>query len=116
MGLLGLAEKMIVPSAPHEPPRPAAAFVSISTEPLIVSIRLSLPCAKKATDRLLQFSSISFDIAIEEMYPTWVVGATLVFRSGGFSLAGSDFLHQQEVKLLKRIRHSWQKPAFLPSF
>jgi amino acid adenylation domain-containing protein len=46
----------------------------------------------RATDRLLQFSSISFDIAIEEMYPTWVVGATLVLRSGDFSLAGSDFL------------------------
>jgi amino acid adenylation domain-containing protein len=45
-----------------------------------------------STDRQLQFSSISFDIAIEEMYPTWAVGATLVLRSGDFSLAGSDFL------------------------
>jgi amino acid adenylation domain-containing protein len=44
------------------------------------------------SDRQLQFSSISFDIAIEEMYPTWAVGATLVLRSGDFSLAGSDFL------------------------
>src|SRR5438128_978854 len=52
MGLPGLAEKMIVPSGPHEPPRPAAAFVNVSTEPVTVSIRLSLPCAKKPTDRL----------------------------------------------------------------
>ena len=30
----------------------------------------------KSTDRVLQFSSVSFDIAIEEMYPTWAAGAT----------------------------------------
>jgi amino acid adenylation domain-containing protein len=53
-----------------------------------------------STDRLLQFSSISFDIAIEEMYPTWVVGATLVLRSGDFSLAGSDFLQWARHKKL----------------
>ena len=47
----------------------------------------------RSSDRLLQFSSISFDIAIEEIFPTWSVGATLVLRSGNFSLAGSDFLH-----------------------
>ena len=45
-----------------------------------------------ASDRQLQFSSISFDIAIEEMFPTWAAGATLVLRSRDFSLAGSDFL------------------------
>ena len=43
-------------------------------------------------DRQLQFSSISFDIAMEEMYPTWAAGATLVLRSRDFSLAGADFL------------------------
>jgi aspartate racemase len=47
----------------------------------------------KSTDRVLQFSSISFDIAIEEMYPTWVGGATLVLRGSDFSLASSDLLH-----------------------
>jgi amino acid adenylation domain-containing protein len=46
----------------------------------------------KPSDRVLQFSSISFDIAIEEMYPTWMTGATLVLRSKDFSLAGSDLL------------------------
>jgi amino acid adenylation domain-containing protein len=45
-----------------------------------------------SADRVLQFSSISFDIAIEEMYPTWVAGATLVLRSKKFSLADSDLL------------------------
>jgi len=27
------------------------------------------------TDRTLQFSSLSFDIAIEEIFPTWIAGA-----------------------------------------
>jgi aspartate racemase len=46
----------------------------------------------KPSDRQLQFSSISFDIAIEEIYPIWVAGGTLVLRSSDFSIAGSDFL------------------------
>ena len=46
----------------------------------------------RSSDRLLQFSSISFDIAIEEIFPTWAAGGALVLRSGNFSLAGSDFL------------------------
>ena len=33
-----------------------------------------------AEDRVLQFSSLSFDAAIEEIFPTWLSGATLVLR------------------------------------
>ncbi len=66
----------------------------------------------KSTDRLLQFSSISFDIAIEEIYPTWVVGATLVLRSGDFSLAGSDFLpwaRQQKLTAISVATAYWHE-------
>ena len=31
-------------------------------------------------DRVLQFGSISFDLAAEEIFPTWMVGATVVLR------------------------------------
>ncbi|HEY2157300.1 MAG TPA: amino acid adenylation domain-containing protein [Isosphaeraceae bacterium] len=31
-------------------------------------------------DRVLQFASLSFDIAIEEMFPAWASGASVVFR------------------------------------
>jgi amino acid adenylation domain-containing protein len=31
-------------------------------------------------DRVLQFSSLSFDIAIEELFPAWISGAKVVFR------------------------------------
>jgi len=63
-------------------------------------------------DRLLQFSSISFDIAIEEVFPTWAAGATLVLRSGNFSLAGSDFLHfarQQRLTVISVATAYWHE-------
>ncbi len=43
-------------------------------------------------DRTLQFSSLSFDIAIEEIFPTWIAGGTVVMRTEEMPLAGSDFL------------------------
>jgi amino acid adenylation domain-containing protein len=45
-----------------------------------------------AADRVLQFASLSFDLAGEEIYPTWLTGATLVLRSEEQSLAFADFL------------------------
>jgi len=63
-------------------------------------------------DRLLQFSSISFDIAIEEIFPTWAAGATLVLRSGSFSLVGSDFLRwakQQKLTVLSVATAYWHE-------
>ena len=44
------------------------------------------------TDRTLQFSSLSFDIAVEEIYPTWIAGGAVVMRTEDMPLAGSDFL------------------------
>jgi len=41
---------------------------------------------------MAQFASISFDIAIEEIFPTWIAGATLVIREEDASLAVGDFL------------------------
>jgi non-ribosomal peptide synthetase component F len=34
-----------------------------------------------ADDRLLQFASINFDVAVEEIYPSLCTGATLVIRN-----------------------------------
>jgi amino acid adenylation domain-containing protein len=47
----------------------------------------------KPGDRVLQFSSISFDIAIEEIWPALLTGASLILRPANFSLAVADFLH-----------------------
>jgi amino acid adenylation domain-containing protein len=45
-----------------------------------------------ATDRMAQFASISFDIAVEEIFPTWISGGALVVREEDASLAVGDFL------------------------
>jgi amino acid adenylation domain-containing protein len=47
-------------------------------------------------DRVLQFCSISFDIAIEEMFITWLSGATLVFKTKEMPLAVPEFLQWVE--------------------
>lgn len=43
-------------------------------------------------DRMSQFASISFDIAIEEIFPTWISGGSLIVREEDASLAVGDFL------------------------
>src|SRR5258708_33793218 len=45
-----------------------------------------------SSDRMAQFASISFGIAIEEIFPTWIACAALVIREANASLAGGDFL------------------------
>jgi aspartate racemase len=49
-------------------------------------------------DRVLQFSSLSFDIAIEEMLPSWLAGATVVFRDPEMPLVPSEFVRWIERK------------------
>jgi len=47
--------------------------------------------ALSPADRVLQFHSISFDVAAEEIFPTWWSGATLVLRENG-EVAGAEEL------------------------
>lgn len=44
------------------------------------------------SDRVLQFASVSFDVAAEECFPTWLAGGTLVLRSDEPVPAYGDFL------------------------
>jgi amino acid adenylation domain-containing protein len=46
----------------------------------------------QAADRVLQFSSVSFDISVEEIFPTLTCGATLVLRSEAMLASASLFL------------------------
>jgi aspartate racemase len=43
-------------------------------------------------DQVLQFSNISFDVSIEEIFPSLISGATIVIRSEETSLSISQFL------------------------
>ena len=45
-------------------------------------------------DRVLQFASLSFDTAAEEIFPCLITGATLVLRSDRMLDSGSVFLNQ----------------------
>jgi len=63
-------------------------------------------------DRVLQFSSISFDIAIEEIFPTWMVGASVVLRPENLPLQGSEFLawvREQEITVLDLPTAYWHE-------
>jgi aspartate racemase len=49
-------------------------------------------------DRVLQFSSISFDIAIEEIFPALICGAAIVLKNDSFSLQAGEFLQWIEER------------------
>jgi amino acid adenylation domain-containing protein len=43
-------------------------------------------------DRVLQFCSLGFDASIEELFPTWAAGATVVFRPHDLPVLGRSWL------------------------
>ena len=45
-----------------------------------------------ASDRVLQFASLSFDICIEETFAAWIGGATLVLREPDMHLSVDEFI------------------------
>jgi amino acid adenylation domain-containing protein len=47
-------------------------------------------------DRVLQFASLGFDLAIEEMFPTWAAGGAVIFRTDDMPLSGPGFLRWLE--------------------
>jgi amino acid adenylation domain-containing protein len=55
------------------------------------------------SDRMLQFASISFDIAVEEIFPTWFAGGTVVFRKDDMSLDPVDFLRWIDRKKITAL-------------
>ncbi len=63
-------------------------------------------------DRVLQFCSTSFDISIEEIYPTLAAGATIVVRSEQMPLGGMglcDWLRQRAITVLDLPTAFWHE-------
>ncbi|HEY0739193.1 MAG TPA: amino acid adenylation domain-containing protein, partial [Herpetosiphonaceae bacterium] len=67
----------------------------------------------EASDRVLQFSSPSFDVAAEEIYPCWLSGATLVLCPDACRASLIDFLAFVERERLTLVNlptsfwHEW---------
>ncbi len=64
-------------------------------------------------DRVLQLSSISFDISVEEIFPTWAAGGTVVFRADDTPTFGAGFLRWIEAEGVTALNlptafwHAW---------
>jgi aspartate racemase len=63
-------------------------------------------------DCVLQFSSISFDIAVEEIFPAWIAGARLVLKTEDMPLTASEFLRwirQRKISVLDLPTAYWHE-------
>ncbi|MCW7941445.1 hypothetical protein AAW14_04285 [Streptomyces hygroscopicus] len=78
--------------------------VAVSHASIVNFLRVVAPVYRvTAEDRVYQGLSIAFDFAIEEIWPTWMAGATLVAAPAGARLAGPelrDFLAGQDITVL----------------
>ncbi len=48
------------------------------------------------SDRVLQFSALGFDIAVEEMFPAWTSGGTVILRGEDMPLTAREFMRWVE--------------------
>ena len=94
---------------------------SLTKYSLAFSERIGL----RASDRILQFASPSFDVALEEIFPTLLCGATIVFGHEGESIAPMDLLRVIERQKITGLElptaywHEWvrilaARPARMP--
>ena len=64
-------------------------------------------------DRVLQFASLGFDVAAEEVFPTWLSGAAVVLWPLAFGAAPVknflEFIEQQEMTVLNLPAPYWQE-------
>ncbi|MDZ7307314.1 MAG: amino acid adenylation domain-containing protein [candidate division KSB1 bacterium] len=63
-------------------------------------------------DRVLQFASLNFDAAVEEIFPTWLAGATLVLRESEILPSGRELLQmiaQQRLTVLDLPTAYWHE-------
>jgi amino acid adenylation domain-containing protein len=66
----------------------------------------------QAGDRVLQFASTSFDVAAEEIYPTWLSGGTVVLwpeRHQVSFIEFERFVESQELSVLNLPTPYWQE-------
>ncbi|MGB5915427.1 MAG: amino acid adenylation domain-containing protein [Phormidesmis sp.] len=76
------------------------------------SLALVEALALTATDRMLQFSTMSFDFIVSEVYPTLAVGGCLVLRTDDMmrsTQAFIDFIAAQQVTVIQFTTAFWHE-------
>ena len=76
------------------------------------SLALAEAIDLSAADRMLQFSTMSFDFIVSEVYPTLAVGGTLVLRSDEMVTSTQtfvDFIATQEVSVIQFTTAFWHE-------
>ena len=66
----------------------------------------------KSNDRVLQFTSLSFDVAAEEIFPAWTIGAAVVLRPVGPAPTGAElvrFVEQNALTILELPTAYWHE-------
>ena len=64
------------------------------------------------TDRVLQFASLSFDVSVEEIFPTWLSGGCVVLRPAGLldsHAYGWDFLRRARITVVNLPTTYWSE-------
>ena len=77
------------------------------------AVTISRRYGLRSGDQVLQFASLSFDISVEELFPTLLVGATVVLRPPSLSLTFTEFFRFVERHRLSVLNlptpywHEW---------
>jgi amino acid adenylation domain-containing protein len=64
------------------------------------------------SDKVLQFAALSFDVALEEIFPSWLSGATVVLRPQQMFASFGDFvefIHTQSLTVLNLPAAFWHE-------
>ncbi|MBW4510720.1 MAG: amino acid adenylation domain-containing protein [Scytonematopsis contorta HA4267-MV1] len=66
----------------------------------------------QSSDRILQLASLSFDVVLEELLPTWLSGATVVLRDRNTVVSGAELqklIEQQQLTGMELTTAYWQQ-------
>jgi amino acid adenylation domain-containing protein len=91
-----------------EPKGVVVSHASVVNHSAAVTRRFAL----EHRDRVLQFHTISFDAAVEELFPTWGVGATVVMRAEELVSPGEELeklIEQERLTVLNLPTAYWHE-------
>jgi amino acid adenylation domain-containing protein len=64
------------------------------------------------SDRFLQFASIGFDVVVEELFPTWITGATVVLLENNLLISCKEFqqlIEKQQLTVFELPTAYWHQ-------